>query len=67
MTEPTDNQIDEALRTTPGLWYDPEDSYPDHTNHALRIAYRAGYEAARCTCPHISEVDDDCPEHGRDS
>jgi hypothetical protein len=42
----TDDQIDADLMTIPGLLFDPDDSYPEYSNNALRMAYRAGYEAA---------------------
>lgn len=63
----SDEQIDDALRQIPELFYDPYDDYPEYGNHALRLAYHAGYEAARCTCHVISDVNDECLEHGRSS
>jgi hypothetical protein len=33
----------------------------------IRRVLEAAQPFMQCSCPHISEVDDHCPQHGRDA
>lgn len=35
--------------------------------HEARLALAAARPHLLCSCPHISDVDDYCPQHGRDA
>ena len=75
----TDKVADEAVRA--GSWIIAEHRprswlvYSDEVRASLARSWeptaRAVLEAAlphlACSCPHISEVDDYCPQHGRDA
>jgi len=49
----------------------PWATFDEGLKNTLRQIHREGLEAAIphlvCSCPHISEVDDYCPQHGRDA
>lgn len=56
--------IDAELLAELGEW-----SLPVQVKINATPGFGTGYELiareASCTCPHISEVDDYCPQHGR--
>lgn len=58
---------DEAIESAARAIGDIYGHEPDDYRSDARAALEAAFPHIACTCPHISEVDDWCPQHGRDS
>jgi hypothetical protein len=49
-------------------WTTPEKFWADdHRLHVAGVALAVALPHIECSCPHISEADDYCPQHGRDT